>query len=49
MTTAYNINSMKPKSKDPESIRGKVSVMLKEYIDQGRTGISAGEGFYKYK
>ncbi|SHJ58902.1 3-hydroxybutyryl-CoA dehydrogenase [Hathewaya proteolytica DSM 3090] len=49
LTTAYNINSMNPKSQDPESIPGKISAMLKEYIDQGKTGINAGEGFYKYK
>lgn len=49
LTTAYNINSMNPESKDPESIPGKISAMLKEYIDQGKTGINAGEGFYKYK
>lgn len=49
LTTAYNINSMRPESKDPESISDKVSTMLKKYIDQGKTGINAGEGFYKYK
>ena len=49
LITAYNINSMRPESKDPESISGKVSTMLKKYIDQGKTGINAGEGFYKYK
>lgn len=49
LTTAYNINSMKPDVNDPESVTSKISAMLKEYIDQGKTGINAGEGFYKYK
>lgn len=49
LTTAYNIVSMNPDSKDPETINGKIAAMLKKYIDQGKTGINAGEGFYKYK
>lgn len=49
LTTAYNIGLMNPQSADPNTIPGKVSAMLKERIDAGKTGINAGEGFYKYK
>lgn len=49
LTTAYNIVSMSPDASDPESKAYKIATMLKSYIDQGKTGINAGEGFYKYK
>lgn len=49
VTTAYNIVSMKPEAADPESVMGKVAAMLKEMIDAGKTGVAAGEGFYKYE
>lgn len=49
LTTAYNITSNNPLAKDPESLPGRVAAKLKEYIDAGKTGINAGEGFYKYK
>ena len=49
LVTAYNIVSMNPLAKDPESTPGKICAKLKEMIDQGKTGINAGEGFYKYK
>lgn len=48
LTTAYNIVIMDPRSKDPESIQGKIAATLKEYIDAGKLGVNAGEGFYKY-
>jgi len=49
LVTAYNIVSMNPLAEDPESTPGKICAKLKEMIDQGKTGINAGEGFYKYK
>ena len=49
LTTAYNIVILNPAAKDPNSVKGKIAGALKEKIDQGKTGISAGEGFYKYK
>ena len=49
LTTAYNIVILNPAAKDPNSVQGKIAGALKEKIDQGKTGISAGEGFYKYK
>lgn len=27
----------------------RIAAMLKELIDQGKTGVNAGEGFYKYE
>ena len=48
LTTAYNIVIMNPEAKDPETVPGKIAALLKEYIDAGKTGINAGEGFYKY-
>ena len=49
LTTAYNIVIMHPDAKNPETVQGKIANMLKSYIDEGKTGINAGEGFYKYK
>lgn len=48
LTTAYNIVVMNPEAKDPETLPGKIAALLKSYIDAGKTGINAGEGFYKY-
>ena len=48
LTTAYNIVSMRPEAKDPATIPGKIAAMLKSYIDEGKLGVNAGEGFYKY-
>lgn len=48
LTTAYNIVSMNPEAKDINTVPGKIAAMLKEKIDAGKTGINAGEGFYKY-
>jgi 3-hydroxyacyl-CoA dehydrogenase len=48
LTTAYNICKMNPDAKDPNTTMGKICAMLKEYIDAGKLGMNAGEGFYKY-
>ncbi len=49
LTTAYNIVSMNPQAADPDTTPGKIAAILKSYIDQGKTGVNAGEGFYSYK
>jgi 3-hydroxybutyryl-CoA dehydrogenase len=50
VTTAYNITMNHPDATDPTSLNGRIAKLLKEeYIDKGKTGINAGEGFYKYK
>lgn len=48
LTTAYNIGSMNPAAKDPDSVQAKVVALLKEKVDKGETGIVAGKGFYEY-
>ena len=48
LETAYNIVSMKPDANDPDSVTFKILSVLKSYIEQGKTGVMAGEGFYKY-
>ena len=48
LTTAYNIIIMNPEAQDPNTTPGKIAKMLKEKIDAGKTGINAGEWFYKY-
>lgn len=51
LTTAYNIvkNYLKiPSFLAPYNFKG-MAKMLKSYIDQGKLGMSSGEGFYKYK
>ena len=49
LETVYNISSMKPDAKDPESLTHKILQMVKEKIDKGETGVNAGKGFYDYK
>lgn len=49
LETAYNIALMRAsQDSDPNSQSNRIAKMLKEYIDAGKTGINAGEGFYKY-
>lgn len=48
LTTAYNIVIMNPKASDINTTEGKIAAKLKEKIDAGKTGVNAGEGFYKY-
>ena len=48
LTTAYNIGSMNPAAKDPNSVQAKIVALLKEKIDKGETGVAAGKGFYEY-
>lgn len=51
IATAYNIIMNFPDAKtDPDSLHARLARLLKEeYLDKGKTGINAGEGFYKYK
>ena len=48
LVTAHNIVVMNPQASDPETTPGKIAATLKKYIDEGKLGMSAGEGFYKY-
>lgn len=48
LTTAYNIVASSPAAQDPDSVAARIAATLKQYIDEGKTGINAGEGFYKY-
>ncbi len=48
LTTAYNIVAASPAAQEEGSIAARIAAMLKQRIDEGKTGINAGEGFYKY-
>jgi len=48
LTTAYNINQMKPEAQVEGSLTWKMGQLLKEKIDKGETGVTAGKGFYDY-
>ena len=49
MEKCGKILNMNPEVKNPDSLQAKIAAMLKEYIDAGKTGVNAGEGFYKYQ
>ncbi|MCD7982285.1 MAG: 3-hydroxyacyl-CoA dehydrogenase [Clostridiales bacterium] len=50
ITTVYNITLSRPGADDPNTVYGKLAKRLKEeFIDTGKLGVNAGEGFYKYK
>lgn len=48
LTTAYNIVATSPAAQEPGSTAARIAALLKQRIDEGKTGINAGEGFYKY-
>ena len=48
LATAYNVHKMYLGADDINTTTGKICAMLKQMIDEGKTGIDAGEGFYKY-
>lgn len=48
LETAYNINQMNPEAQKEGTLIWKMGQMLKEKIDKGETGITAGKGFYDY-
>ncbi|ORX76541.1 hypothetical protein BCR32DRAFT_329315 [Anaeromyces robustus] len=49
LKTSYNVKLLNPKAREPGTIEYLVANKLKEMIDQGKLGISSGEGFYKYR
>ncbi len=48
LNTAYNIVAASPAAQDPNSVAARIAQMLKQRIDEGKTGINAGAGFYTY-
>jgi len=48
LKTLYFVKSLSPNANNPEHIDYKVAQKFKEMIDQGKLGVSSGEGFYKY-
>ena len=49
LKTLYNVLLYSPEYKDPNSPNRKIIDKIKVMIDDGKIGISSGEGFYKYK
>lgn len=48
LNTAYNIVAASPAAQDPDSVAARIAALLKGLIDEGKTGVNAGEGFYSY-
>ncbi|WP_276915402.1 3-hydroxyacyl-CoA dehydrogenase [Parvibacter caecicola] len=48
LATAYNIVAASPAAKEPGSTAQRIATLLKSKIDEGKTGVNAGEGFYRY-
>ncbi|MGG4266540.1 3-hydroxyacyl-CoA dehydrogenase [Peribacillus simplex] len=48
INTAYNISLAKAKATGDQQFEKLANLLKTEYIDKGRTGREAGEGFYKY-
>lgn len=48
LTTTYNIVAASPAAKEEGSTAARITALLKAKIDEGKTGINAGEGFYRY-
>lgn len=49
LVTAYNIVAASPAAQEPGNTAARIAALLKARIDEGKTGINAGEGFYKYQ
>ncbi len=48
LDTAYNVIANKPDINDETSLTYKIAFILRDYIKAGKTGVNAGEGFYRY-
>ena len=49
LTTVLNIQMMRPDANEPGSITNRTIAKLKAMVDEGKLGVTAGEGFYSYK
>ena len=48
MQTLYNVIMLRYKQTGDESFLRRAKIIKEQYIDKGKLGIAAGEGFYKY-
>lgn len=46
---AWKIIGMDPAAQNPDSTVARSVALLKSYIDAGKTGVAAGEGYYRYE
>lgn len=46
--TPYHMVMNKPDVNEEGTLNNRIAKMLKARIDAGKTGVNAGEGFYKY-